>query len=295
MLTLFGFFFNSSINTNFRKVGRRVLMLIGSLGMAITMGILAGTNYMSQNKIGGSPPGIVSVICLFSFNTFFSLGWLGMTWLYPAEIVPLRIRARANGLSTSANWITNFMVVMITPVAFSSIGYQTYIIFAVLNICIIPVVYIFYPETAYRSLEESKSFHHPLFTSSTNIIQLMISSARPTAGSASSQPQSTSPSATARTVNCLSITTALRRRPVYRKVLKATGLCSAGTTHLRRLPFERLWVGAKYRKRWMSLRAVGYTPSVMLSIPSRKVRKAWKGNGSLSRAFKPRSMDACCL
>ena len=34
-----------------------------------------------------------------------------MTWLYPAEIVPLRIRAPANALSTSGNWIWNFMVV----------------------------------------------------------------------------------------------------------------------------------------------------------------------------------------
>lgn len=43
---------------------------------------------------------------------------------------------------------------MITPVSFSSIGYQTYIIFAVINAFIFPVVYFFYPETAYRSLEE---------------------------------------------------------------------------------------------------------------------------------------------
>lgn len=46
------------------------------------------------------------------------------------------------------------MVVMITPVAFDTIGYQTYIIFAVINAFIVPVVYFFYPETAYRSLEE---------------------------------------------------------------------------------------------------------------------------------------------
>lgn len=52
--------------------------------------------------------------------------------LYPAEIVPLRIRAPSNGLSTSANWIFNFMVVMVTPVAFSSIKYKTYVIFAVM-------------------------------------------------------------------------------------------------------------------------------------------------------------------
>jgi hypothetical protein len=46
------------------------------------------------------------------------------------------------------------MVVMVTPVAFYNIKYQTYIIFAVINAFIFPVVYFFYPETAYRSLEE---------------------------------------------------------------------------------------------------------------------------------------------
>jgi len=77
-----------------------------------------------------------------------------MTWLYPAEIVGLQIRAPATGISTAGNWVFNFMVVMITPIAFSSIQYKTYIIFAVINAFIIPCVYFFYPETAGRSLEE---------------------------------------------------------------------------------------------------------------------------------------------
>ena len=62
-----------------------------------------------MTKIGGKGPGIVAALFLFLFNTFFAIGWLGMTWLYPAEIVPLRIRAPANALSTSANWAFNFM------------------------------------------------------------------------------------------------------------------------------------------------------------------------------------------
>ena len=74
-----------------------------------------------------------------------------MSWLIPAEIVPTSVRAQTNALSTSMNWVFNFMVVMVTPVAFSSIGYKTYIIFAVINgALILPVVYFFYPETAYR-------------------------------------------------------------------------------------------------------------------------------------------------
>lgn len=131
------------------KYGRRPLMLFGSAGMVASMAILA-----AMTAVGGTGPGIVAAALLFLFNSFFAVGWLGMTWLYPAEIVPLRIRAPANALSTSANWIFNFMVVMITPVAFSSIGYKTYIIFAAINAFIMPVVYFFYPETAYRSLEE---------------------------------------------------------------------------------------------------------------------------------------------
>ncbi|KAJ3551710.1 hypothetical protein NPX13_g11297 [Xylaria arbuscula] len=83
-----------------------------------------------------------------------------MTWLYPAEIVPLKIRAPANALSTSANWIFNFIVVIITPIAFNNIGYQTYIIFAVINAFMVPSVYFFYPETAYRSLEEMDTIFH---------------------------------------------------------------------------------------------------------------------------------------
>ncbi|KAK1778026.1 general substrate transporter [Copromyces sp. CBS 386.78] len=132
------------------RVGRRKLMLFGAIGQAVTMAILAGVNSRPDDR----PYQIAGIVFLFVFNTVFAVGWLGMSWLYPAEIVPLRIRAPANALSTSANWIFNFMVVMITPIAFNNIKYQTYIIFAVINAFIVPVVYFFYPETACRSLEE---------------------------------------------------------------------------------------------------------------------------------------------
>lgn len=138
------------------RVGRRKLMLFGAFGQAATMAILAGTT--SPGASEGSR--VAAIVFLFVFNTFFAIGWLGMTWLYPAEIVPLRIRAPANALSTSANWIFNFLVVIITPVAFNNIGYQTYIIFAVINAFMVPSVYFFYPETAYRSLEEMDSIFH---------------------------------------------------------------------------------------------------------------------------------------
>jgi hypothetical protein len=42
---------------------------------------------------------------------------------------------------------------MVTGPAFQSIGYHTYTVFACLNACIIPIVYLFFPETAGKSLE----------------------------------------------------------------------------------------------------------------------------------------------
>lgn len=135
------------------RFGRRNLMIWGALGQAFTMAILTGTNWAADvNNNGGA--GIAAAVFLFIFNTFFALGWLGMTWLYPAEITPLSIRAMTNGFSTAGNWAFNFMVVMITPVAFANIGAYTYTIFAAINLLLVPAVFFFYPETSGRTLEE---------------------------------------------------------------------------------------------------------------------------------------------
>lgn len=67
--------------------------------MAVSMAVLAGANYRLTH-LNDSQAGIGQAVFLFVFNTFFAIGWLGMTWLYPAEIVPLRIRAPTNALST---------------------------------------------------------------------------------------------------------------------------------------------------------------------------------------------------
>ncbi|TFK43653.1 general substrate transporter [Crucibulum laeve] len=131
------------------KVGRRKLMLFGSTGQTLTMILLA-----VLGSISGSGAQVVSAVLLFVFNSFFAVGWLGMTWLYPAEIVGLRMRAPANALSTASNWMFNFLVVMVTGPSFENISWKTYIVFASLNAIIIPAVYFFFPETAGRSLED---------------------------------------------------------------------------------------------------------------------------------------------
>jgi sugar porter (SP) family MFS transporter len=134
------------------RAGRRKLLLIGSVGQASSMAILAGTVHLANQ--GNSHAGIAAALFIFFFNAFFGLGWLGIPWLYPAEIVSLDIRAPVNGLSTATDWVLNFMVVMITPVSFNSIGVYTYAIFAAFNLLMFFVVLFLYPETSHRSLEE---------------------------------------------------------------------------------------------------------------------------------------------
>jgi MFS family permease len=90
--------------------GRRSLMMFGAAGMSGCMILITILQYLwsEHNMEAGR---IASTVFLFIFSVFFAIGWQGMAWLYQVEIVPLRIRGPANGLSTSANWLLNFVYV----------------------------------------------------------------------------------------------------------------------------------------------------------------------------------------
>ena len=68
--------------------------------------------------------------------------------------MPLRHRTHSAALATASDWIFNYMIVQITPVAIANIRWKTYMIFFVLNIFFAFVVWAFYPETSGRTLEE---------------------------------------------------------------------------------------------------------------------------------------------
>jgi MFS family permease len=68
------------------RVGRRKLMIFGAFGMMASMAILAGSTSTGVADENGAPRlsttyGVVAAVFLFGFNTFFAIGWLGMTWL----------------------------------------------------------------------------------------------------------------------------------------------------------------------------------------------------------------------
>jgi len=131
------------------RAGRRKIMLVGSAGQSISMIITFACLIPGDaNSAKGA------VFGLFLFIAFFGATWLPLPWLYPAEVNPIRTRAKANAVSTCVNWIFNFLIVMVTPVMLSNIGWGTYLVFAIINACFIPIIYFFYVETRRRSLEE---------------------------------------------------------------------------------------------------------------------------------------------
>ena len=131
------------------RVGRRPLMLFANTGQMCCMIVLAITV-----ADGSKAAGLVATVTLFVFNGFFSIGMLAIPWLLPSEYAPLAIRTKAAALAAASNWIFTFLVVEITPVSISTIGYKTYIYFAIFNACFIPLTWFFYPETRNLSLEQ---------------------------------------------------------------------------------------------------------------------------------------------
>ena len=123
--------------------------------------------------IPGNPSAAIgAAVGLFTYIASFGATWLPLPCmayrlikhckyantftkgLYPAEISPVKTRGKANAVSTCSNWLFNFLIVMVTPIMVANIGWGTYLFFAAVNACFLPVIWFFYPETKQRSLEE---------------------------------------------------------------------------------------------------------------------------------------------
>ncbi|BGP71192.1 putative Sugar transporter STL1 (putative) [Rhodotorula toruloides] len=133
------------------RVGRVRLMWTTAAMQAVMFAVMAGVLADGNPSYG---EGVTGACMLFLFFASFSVGWLGPSWLYPSEVTPLATRAIAASLSSASNWIWNFVVVTVSPPALDGIKGKYYIVFAILNALLVPMLYFFYPETARLSLEE---------------------------------------------------------------------------------------------------------------------------------------------
>ena len=69
------------------------------------------------------------------------------------------MRTKGAALGAATNWMFNFMVVEITPIGIQNLGWKFYTIWVALNAAMVPVIYVFYPETAGRSLEDMDDYY----------------------------------------------------------------------------------------------------------------------------------------
>lgn len=137
------------------RIGRKPL-LISMIGLsAVVMAVQAAMIYQVQfNTSIAKAAGKGAAAMLFVYLGAFAVGFQSTVWVYPSEILPLRLRQRGSSVSTASNWIFNYMVVQITPPAIQNIGWRTYIIFAVFNACWVPCIYFLFPETKGLQLED---------------------------------------------------------------------------------------------------------------------------------------------
>ncbi|PWY89702.1 general substrate transporter [Aspergillus sclerotioniger CBS 115572] len=149
------------------KLGRRRLFYLGNIGMGCCMVAVCITLWKATHVSA-----ILTIVFFFIYLSFFTWGWMSNMWTYPAEIVPLHVRGKAMALSVIFQFSNQFWTVEIAPVSIDSIGWRTYIIWAVLNFACCLVVYLYFPETSALTLE-SVDF---LFSSSNNIREVVARS-----------------------------------------------------------------------------------------------------------------------
>ncbi|KFZ09049.1 hypothetical protein V502_08982 [Pseudogymnoascus sp. VKM F-4520 (FW-2644)] len=139
------------------RVGRIKPMIFSAIGCAFTLLVNAilsqyyVTGANSETPNSNALRAMVAMNLVFSF--FFTFTGI-ITWVYPAEIFPVEIRARGNSLSTLMNWCLGLLIGQISPLALDAVGFRYFYAFFVFNLCA-ALCYIFlFPETKGKTLEQ---------------------------------------------------------------------------------------------------------------------------------------------
>ena len=132
------------------KLGRRPLLMIGAVGMFLSLAG-AALHYYDGRLVSD----LAMVGCVIGFVAFFAFSQGAVIWVFLSEIFPNRIRSKGQALGSFVDWIVNAVIGLAFPIALTSFGGgDVFMFFAVLMIPFFFFVLKVMPETKGKSLEE---------------------------------------------------------------------------------------------------------------------------------------------
>ena len=129
------------------RVGRRTLLLAGSVGMSACLAGVAAVFFTQRNQH-------LLIWLLIGYIASFAFSQGAVIWVYISEVFPNRVRAKGQSLGSSAHWIMNALISGIFPLMASSSGGSPFVFFSIMMALQFFVVLWVYPETKGISLEQ---------------------------------------------------------------------------------------------------------------------------------------------
>ncbi|NLN94880.1 MAG: sugar porter family MFS transporter [Bacteroidales bacterium] len=147
------------------RVGRKPLLLIGALGQALMLGILALIfAYGSKDSAAGleltGKTGIMALLAANAYIAFFAFTWGPVMWVMLGEMFPNKFRGAALAVAGLVQWGSNFLITISFPILLTSIGLgMSYGIYAAFGLIAFWVVKKHVTETKGRTLEQISMDH----------------------------------------------------------------------------------------------------------------------------------------
>ncbi|WP_346859659.1 D-xylose transporter XylE [uncultured Draconibacterium sp.] len=127
--------------------GRKPLLMVGSIGMAIGMFAIAALSYSEII-------GISTLAFIILYTASFMMSWGPVCWVLISEIYPNKIRGRAVAIAVMAQWGANYFISSTYPAMMEFSGAATYSFYGIMSVLSFLFVWKLVPETKNRSLEE---------------------------------------------------------------------------------------------------------------------------------------------
>jgi SP family xylose:H+ symportor-like MFS transporter len=132
------------------KVGRKPLLIIGSIGMAVGMIAISALSFLNIIGIG-------TLVFIIVYTASFMMSWGPICWVLIAEIYPNQIRGRAVALAVAAQWTANYLISSTYPAMMEFSGGMTYGFYGLMSILSAIFVWRMVPETKGKTLEEMEN------------------------------------------------------------------------------------------------------------------------------------------